>query len=130
MSTLKAEVVQVATVTKHPNADRLDLLTFNNYDWVVIAGRDNPEVPRYQPGHTTIYVPVDSILPQKLENYLFPPDSKIKLSKSRIRSIKIRQCISQGMTIDITPDLISLYPLICKAKLGRRCNKHSWHNQI
>jgi RNA ligase (TIGR02306 family) len=114
----KVEVVEIKSVIKHPNADRLDCLTFNNYDWVVVAGRENPEEPRYKAGDSVIYIPIDSILPPKLECFLFPPGSLITLSKSRVKSIKIRKCVSQGMTCDLSEDLFSLYPELRGAKLG------------
>jgi RNA ligase (TIGR02306 family) len=46
-----------------------------------------------------VYVPIDSILPKNLEDFLFPEDAKIKLNKSRVRQIRIRKIASQGMLI-------------------------------
>lgn len=117
-SNFKVEVVEVSTITKHPNADRLDCLTFNNYDWVVIAAKNEDGTSRYKPGDKVIYVPIDSVLAPKLEGFLFPPDSKIKLSKSRVKSIRIRKCVSQGMTVDLGSDLLSNYPDLKHVKLG------------
>lgn len=99
MSTLKAEVVTIDRVEKHPNADRLDCVIVKG--WNVIAGREDPATPRYKPGDKCLYIPIDSILPADLEAYLFPPGSKITLSKSRVRTIKIRGAISQGMIVDL-----------------------------
>lgn len=117
-----AEVVEVKTVTKHPAADRLDCVTFNDYDWVVISGRvedvSGSFVPRYTPGDRVIYIPIDAVLPPELECYLFPPESKIKLEKSRVRTLKLRGCISQGMSVDITDQLSRIYPKLANAKLG------------
>jgi RNA ligase (TIGR02306 family) len=44
---------------------------------------------------------VDSILPPALESRLFGIDSKIKLEKSRVRTIKIRGAISQGLVASL-----------------------------
>jgi RNA ligase (TIGR02306 family) len=132
LPTFKAEIVTVREVTKHPDADRLDLLTFNEYDWVVITSKvgvpsANDHVEggmemvyrsRYEPGDKVIYIPIDSILPEKLELYLFPPDSKITLSKHRVKTIRIRKCISQGMTADLTDEIFALYPRLKHAKVG------------
>lgn len=90
MSTLKVEVVTIDAIEKHPNADRLDLAVVK--DWRCVTAKD-----RFQVGDKAVYFPIDSVLPPKLEASLFPPDSKIKLEKSRIRTIKIRGAISQGL---------------------------------
>lgn len=95
MSTLKVEVVKIDEVLVHPNADRLELARVKG--WNVVVGKGN-----FQEGHIAVYFPIDSVLPKKLEEQLFPPDSKIKLHKSRIRTIKIRGAISQGMLVPIS----------------------------
>lgn len=95
MSSVKVEVVAIDSIEKHPNADRLDLAVIK--DWRCVTQKD-----RFQAGDRAVYFPIDSILPEALEAKLFPPDSKIKLDKHRIRTIKIRSAISQGLlcTID------------------------------
>lgn len=92
-STYKVPYTKVLAVNPHPNADRLELATV--YGFQVVVQKD-----KYKVGDTVIYVPVDSVLPPQLEQKIFPPESKIKLSKSRIRQIRIRQFPSQGMLID------------------------------
>ena len=47
-----------------------------------------------------IYLPPDTVLSEEFEAKLFAPDAKIKLHKRRIKAIKIRGKISQGMIID------------------------------
>ena len=93
MSTLIIEKVKVNAVTKHPHADRLDIIKCFDWDVVVQSGQ-------YKVGDDVIYIPVGTILSQDLEIALFPPDSKIKLHHRRIKSIKIRGMISQGFVID------------------------------
>lgn len=90
MSSLIVEVVEIEKVEKHPNADRLDLAYVKG--WQSVVGKDE-----FKAGDKAVYIPVDSILPPELEAKLFPPDSKIKLEKSRVKTIKIRQALSQGM---------------------------------
>lgn len=94
MSTLLVEVVKINEINIHPNADRLELATVKG--WQVVVQKN-----LYQSGDKVIYIPIDSILPQELEERIFGPDSKIKLSKSRVRTIKIRKAISQGMIIPL-----------------------------
>lgn len=128
----KAQIVAVKEVHEHPNADRLNCLSFHGMDWVVITSKvgipsanDHIEgsmemvyTPRFKPGDQVIYIPIDSILPKPLEDHLFPPGSKVVLRNSRVKTIKLRGCISQGMAINVTAGLILLYPTIGKAKLG------------
>jgi RNA ligase (TIGR02306 family) len=93
VSTLKVEVVAIDAILPHPNADRLELAQVKGWQCVVGKGA-------FKAGDVAIYFPVDSLLPADLEAKLFPPTSKIKLTKSRIRSIKIRSVMSQGMLVE------------------------------
>jgi len=93
MATHRVDVVRISRIEPHPNADRLEIAFL--FDWPVIVSKG-----RYQAGELVIYCPVNSVLSSNLEGRLFPPESKIKLSKSRVRAIKIRGYVSQGMIID------------------------------
>lgn len=96
MATHRVDVVQIQAIEPHPNADRLDIAyPFGKGGWPVIVQKN-----RYAVGDLVIYCPVDSILPVQLEDRLFPPTSAIKLNRSRIRAIRIRGLVSQGMIID------------------------------
>lgn len=89
----KVPVTKIVSIRPHPNADRLSIATVYGFEVVVQKDRYNTE-------DFIVYVPVDSILDPKLEDKLFPIDSKIKLNKHRIRAAKIRGFVSQGMIID------------------------------
>lgn len=93
MSSLIIEKFKIDKVEPHFNADRLDVITVTG--WQVCTQKN-----KYKPGDEVIYIPVQTVLSNELETTLFPPDSKIKLNKSRIRTIKLRGQISQGMVID------------------------------
>lgn len=93
MSTFKVTVTQVEEMLVHENAERLAIAKI--YGWNVVTQKD-----RYQAGSKVVYIPVDAILPKALEEKLFPEGSKIKLHNSRVRSIKIRGAMSQGMIVD------------------------------
>ena len=95
MSELKVEVTKILKVETHPNADRLDLVTV--FGWQCVTGKD-----AYKEGDKVVYIPIDSILPSKVETALFPPDSKIKLDHSRVRTTRIRKAISQGMVASLS----------------------------
>jgi RNA ligase (TIGR02306 family) len=95
MNDFKVEVVRLERIEKHPNADRLDLAFVRG--WQVVTRKGELKV-----GDLVVYFPIDSVLPTDLEADLFPPDSKIKLTKSRIKTIKIRGAISQGMIVPLS----------------------------
>ncbi len=120
MSSLIVEIVKIKEIVNHPNpkVERLELVRFENKDgilgWQVVVRKGE-----YKVGDLAIYTPIDSLLPEKLETYLFPLDSKIKLNKSRVRSIKIQQALSQGMIIPFNDEGIQkLYPTLSKKKFG------------
>jgi RNA ligase (TIGR02306 family) len=94
MSTLIVEVVTIDNIEKHPNADRLDLATVKG--WQCVVQKDV-----YKVGDKVLYIPIDSMLPIKVEEKIFGPESKIKLTKSRVKTIKIRGAISQGLVVSL-----------------------------
>jgi RNA ligase (TIGR02306 family) len=94
MSSHRVEVVKIDEIVPHTNADRLELAKISG--WQVVTGKGT-----FQVGDLVLYVPVDSILPNTLEMRLFPPGSKITLKKGRVRSIKIRGQMSQGMIVSL-----------------------------
>lgn len=93
MNDYKVPYTTILSIGPHNNAERLEVATV--YGFQVIVSKD-----RYKVGDPVIYIPIDSILPQWLEDRLFPADSKIKLNSHRVRQIKIRKLASQGMLID------------------------------
>lgn len=89
----KVPYTTIRTIGPHPTADRLDIATIYGFQVITQKGK-------YKVGDPIIYVPIDSLLPQELEDRLFPSDSKIRLNNHRIRQIRIRGLASQGMIID------------------------------
>jgi RNA ligase (TIGR02306 family) len=92
-SVYKVPFTTILAVDPHNNAERLELATVYGFQVIVSKGK-------YKVGNKVIYVPIDSLLPQWLEDQLFPADSKIKLHHHRVRQIKIRKLASQGMIVD------------------------------
>lgn len=91
MSKLHVEVCKVLEVLKHPNADRLDVITIKG--WNCIVGRD-----QYKVGDLVVYCPIDSIIPTNLiEKY------KLEYLKKdgRVKTIKLRKVISQGLVLPV-----------------------------
>lgn len=93
MAPLIVEICKVVNVEKHPNADRLDLITVKG--WLCVAGKDT-----IKKNDLVIYIPVDSVLPSDLEYIIFN-DSQIKPKNGRIKTVKIRGAISQGLVLPI-----------------------------
>lgn len=96
----KVLVVRIDKIEKHPNADRLDLAHVSGWQCVTQTGV-------FKAGDLAVYIPIDSVLPQGLEAELFPVDGKIHLTKSRVRTIKLRGAISQGMLLSVNDRLVS-----------------------
>src|SRR4029077_5313872 len=94
MSTFNVPIIQITEILPHENADRLTIA--KAFDWNVIVQKD-----KFKVNDIAVYIPVDSILSEALEARLFTPESKIKLKNRRIRSIRIRGVISQGMLIHL-----------------------------
>ncbi len=102
MSSFRVESVSVSSIMNHPNADRLDLVKMRGKDWQCVTSKGN-----FRVGDTAIYFPIDSILPSELECQIFGPDSKVKLNGSRVKTIKLRGAISQGLLVD--PKVLNLH---------------------
>jgi RNA ligase (TIGR02306 family) len=121
MSTVKAEIVKINSLEKTPGSDRLT--NFGILGWSVISSNINQTDeyfgdPRYQIGDQVVYIPIDSIITKKLEDYLFEPDAKIRPKEGRITTLRLRGAISQGMIVDINDTLEEMYPGIKKKKEG------------
>ncbi len=99
MSTHKVPVVAIDEIKAHPNADKLELAVIAGWECVVQKGR-------FKKGDMAVYFPVDSILTQELDDQLFPVGGKFKLHHHRIKSIKIRGQMSQGLLV--TPEELKL----------------------
>lgn len=91
-SMYKVALTKILAIEPHPNADRLEIATV--YGFQVIVKKDSHKV-----GNLMIYIPIDSLLPQNLEDHIFPPDAKVKLTKHRVKQIRLRKIASQGMLI-------------------------------
>lgn len=93
MSDYKVPLTKILEINPHSGADRLEIATVYGFQVVIPKGK-------YRVDDTILYVPIDSILPQWLEDKLFPEGSKIKLHHHRVRQIRIRGLASQGMLVD------------------------------
>lgn len=94
MSTFKTNFTTITAILPHPKPDVHSLQIAKCYDFDVIVRKDTFKV-----GDAVFYVQIDSILPMDLEQLIFGKDSKIKLTKGRVKQIRIQGYPSQGMLI-------------------------------
>lgn len=101
MSDFSVEVVEIDSVEKHPNADRLDLVHIGGY--VCIANKKEDGSSRYAAGDLVVYIPEAAKLPEWLLKKLGFWDTEkgkgmLTGSKGdRIKAIRLRQVLSQGV---------------------------------
>lgn len=102
-TTYKVPLTTILDIQKHYNADSLEVATVYGFQVIVKKGQ-------YSVGDPVLYIPIDSILPQWLEDRLFPYTKnaegqmvppKVKLNHHRVRQIRLRKLASQGMLIDL-----------------------------
>ena len=97
MADVKVTVERIHDVLAHPNADKLEIAVISGeggYQCCVQKGI-------FKPGDKCVYFPVDSVLPEPVESKIFGEDAKVKLSKSRVKTIRLRGAISQGLTVPL-----------------------------
>jgi RNA ligase (TIGR02306 family) len=92
MSTLKVEIVAIDGIIPHPNADKLDLAQVKG--WQCVVQKDTFKI-----GDEAVYFPIDSILSEEVADKIFSPEAKVKLLGRRIKTIKLRGAISQGLLV-------------------------------
>jgi len=85
----------IDTVRHHPNADRLDLATMKRMTFQFVVGRDQWKV-----GDSVLYFPVDSLLPAGIVEKLGLVGRLAGSDKNRIKTIKLRGEVSQGLVAD------------------------------
>jgi len=97
MSTLLVEICKIDEVTKHPNADRLSIVTIKG--WHCIVGLND-----YNVGDAIIFIPPDSMIPQNvIDDYkLTYLCSRSTRQHGRVKTVKLRGCISQGLVMPLS----------------------------
>lgn len=86
MSTHAVEVIRVAEILPHPNADRLGIVPVWGYQCVVKLGD-------FQVGDLAIYVPPDYVVPSEHQLFAWLE------GKTRIKARKLRGVYSQGLLV-------------------------------
>ena len=92
MSELDVKIVKIE-VLPHPNADKLELAQIGGEGgYISIVGKG-----QFWPGDLAIYIPPDSVLPDNIMESL--AKNKITMKSSRLRAIKIRGVLSEGLCL-------------------------------
>ena len=92
MSIFKVEVVKINSVTPHPNAERLDLISIEGMAYQVITAKGNLKCR-----DLAFYFPIDSVIPERFidEFGIRPYYSK------KLRAAKLRGIFSEGLLIPV-----------------------------
>jgi len=93
MSECRSEVCEIVSIFKLEGSDFLEVCQVKGWNCVVRKGV-------YSKGQKCLYVPIDSMLPENLEEKLFK-GAKVKLKNGRIKTLKLRGAISQGLVVDL-----------------------------
>ena len=100
-----ASIQEVLSVEPIPNSDRLECLTI--LGWRVVAKKGD-----YSPGDLVVYCEIDSLLPERPEfeflrasSYkpaIMDGEAVIQPAGFRIKTVKLRGCISQGIVFPMS----------------------------
>lgn len=85
-----ATIQQILNIQKIPDADKIEVVSI--LGWKVVVRKDE----NYKIGQEVIYCEIDSVLPDK------PEFEFLRKSKFRIKTIKLRGQVSQGLILPMT----------------------------
>lgn len=97
MSLFKVSIEKVATVTKHPNADQLEICTLKSYpslQFITAKGKYTTDI-------IVVYFPLDSVLPADILEKLQLTGKLKGKDKNRVQTICLRGSMSQGLIIPV-----------------------------
>lgn len=92
MSTHVVEVISVADILPHPNADKLELIPVNGWQVVVRKGE-------YKVGQLAVYIQPDYVVPTDREEFAFL--AKPNKTTHRLKAIRLRGELSFGLLIPV-----------------------------
>lgn len=100
MSTLQVTIEEV-TILPHPNADKLEIAQIKGYQCVVGKGQ-------VQTGDVIVYIPEQSIVPEWIIKRLGLEGRLAGSNKNRVKAVKLRQSLSQGIVYPVNKGITSL----------------------
>lgn len=101
MSTFKISLEQIDKVWEHPNADRLELASLDGMTFQFCVPKGE-----YKRGDVVVYFPIDSVLPEDVIKVLGLTGKLSGGAHNRIKTVKLRGAISQGIVAH--PDVFLL----------------------
>jgi RNA ligase (TIGR02306 family) len=92
-----ASIQKIKEIIDHPNADRLDILSFESITWKCVSQKGN-----FKAGEYCVYFEIDSLIPMKHEWARFLQDKNKPQSPARLKTIKLRGQQSQGLAMPVS----------------------------
>lgn len=107
---------RVFSIRPHPNADRLEIASLsvpgNVLEWTYMeTGHVAQAVVRkdeFKPGTMGLFFRENSVIPEWLHSWLFPPGTPFTPRNQRINKTRIRGVVSDGLLIRINQGLLDL----------------------
>lgn len=99
MATFEARVYRL-TIEEHPNADALELARVGDYRSIVRKGQ-------FKTGDLGVYIPEAAVLPEWLIERLGLVGKLAGKKKNRVKAVKLRSILSQGLIYPVYVDGIS-----------------------
>jgi len=96
---IMASIREIAEIKPHPNADKLDIAVIDG--WQLVTAKDNG----FKAGEVVVYFEIDSWIPTEIAPFLSKgkePREYNNVKGERLRSIKLRGELSQGLIMPIT----------------------------
>ena len=104
-SNSRAEVIEVANLEKHPNADKLSILRI--WGWTLVTGSE-----QWKEGAHGAFITPDTLVPVDRPEFAFLADGKFgkvytidERKYARIKVKKIRGVYSQGLLVPVSSDV-------------------------
>ena len=115
MSTFSCQVVQVASVEHHPNADRLSIVGLRNLGYTAISAKLDDGSHRYNPGDYVVYIPTAAVLPEFLMKSMGFWNESTNMGTlagkqgNRVKPVRLRGIYSEGILMPVRNRNGSLY---------------------
>ena len=100
MADFKVTVQKLDEVSAHPNADRLDVARIGG--WQIVIGKD-----QHQAGEQVAYIPEQALVPEPLQKMLGVEGRLAGSKKNRVKAIKLRGVLSQGLILTLEEGLLT-----------------------
>src|SRR4051812_34923701 len=94
MSDFQVRIVRIRNIEPIPGADNIELAVIGDYRSVIQKGQFNK-------GDIGVYIPEASVLPDWLVEQLGLIGRLAGPDKNRVKAIKLRGCVSQGILMPI-----------------------------